>query len=239
MPGVKRKMKSRRVFRARRKKDVAVAKQRTTVSLSGPLQYRLISPMPSTFKTVLRYHEYAINVDPAAAGITALYQFRANDCYDPNWTAGGHQPTGFDQIMALYTRGHVLRSKINVIAMNEDATNEVIVGLTIRDRTSAPGSAQELIENGASQIKFLTSQDNAHPSASLTAAVDVGKWMGKKNVQDDDSLFFTASSAPSDVIYYSIFAHPNNTTTDNGIVGLVVTIDYEVVFSERQPLAIS
>ena len=45
---------------------------------------------------------------------TATY--RANDLYDPTYTMGGHQPRGFDELMAVY--GETVRLKKSVPVKN-------------------------------------------------------------------------------------------------------------------------
>lgn len=43
--------------------------------------------------------------------VTSSYEFRLNSVYDPNYTGSGHQPYGFDQLAALYSRYRVFATK--------------------------------------------------------------------------------------------------------------------------------
>ncbi|AXH77736.1 MAG: putative capsid protein [Circoviridae sp.] len=240
MPGVKRPRRSRRL-RSRSKKQAygsVITAKKTKLSLYSPLSRQLTMGLPSQLRTTLRYHATNLALNPGAAGITSLINFRANDCYDPEASAIGHQPVGFDQLMAFYTRGHVIGSKIRAIFQNTDDSNEAIVGIAIRHTTAAVGSKNEMMENGACVETMLTRVSGSKGLTTLRHGVDVGKWMGKRNVLDEESLYFTASATPSDQVYYTLYAHPNS-TVDTGIVGLVVTIEYDVIFSERAVLAIS
>jgi hypothetical protein len=69
-------------------------------------------PIGQTFESQLSYAGY-FNIDPSA-GAPASYLFHANGLYDPDHTGAGHQPHGFDQIMALYKNYQVLSSAIEV-----------------------------------------------------------------------------------------------------------------------------
>jgi hypothetical protein len=82
------------------------------------------NPLPNNFVTKLRYHD-SVPIN-AANGTVAGHVFRANSPYDPDYTASGHQPRYFDQIMPLYDHYQVLGSKITVKFINN--SNDHIVG---------------------------------------------------------------------------------------------------------------
>lgn len=60
----------------------------------------MIAPVPRMKKVTLKYTE-EVTLNPAS-GTTAMYRFRANDLFDPNYESTGHQPRGFDQWMGFY-----------------------------------------------------------------------------------------------------------------------------------------
>lgn len=237
MPGAKPKRSSRRRKRKQAYGSVINAKK-TRLSLYTPLSRGLTMGLPTQLRTTLRYHATDIGLNPGIGGISSYVNFRANDCYDPEQSALGHQPVGFDQLMAFYTRGHVIGSKIKVTFINTDASNEAICGLAIRHTTAAPANKLEMMENGACVETVLTRSGDSKSIANLRQGVDVGKWMGKKSVLDEESLYFTASASPSDQVYYLIYVHPN-ASVDSGTTGVIVTVEYDVIFSERTVTAIS
>lgn len=237
MPGAKRKRSSGRRKRKQAYGSVINAKK-TRLSLYTPLSRGLTMGLPTQLRTTLRYHATDIALNPSAGGISSYVNFRANDCYDPEQSAAGHQPVGFDQLMAFYTRGHVIGSKIKVTFVNTDASNEAICGIAIRHTTAAPANKLEMMENGACVETMLTRSGDSKTIASLRQGLDVGKWMGKRNVLDEESLFFTIASSPADQVYYLIYVHPN-ASVDAGTTGAVVTVEYDVIFSERAVTEIS
>lgn len=66
---------------------------------------RGISPVAPRFITQLKYADEWIG--PSTSGIPQIYTFNLNSLYDPNRTATGHQPFGFDQLAALYDKYRV------------------------------------------------------------------------------------------------------------------------------------
>lgn len=72
------------------------------------------SLIPRTRTVYLRYgSNFSITPPiPSIAGY-AEYTYGANCLYDPNISGTGHQPLGFDQMMAFYSRYRVLSSKFS------------------------------------------------------------------------------------------------------------------------------
>lgn len=87
----------------------------------------------------LRYCE-VISIDPAGGGIPANYTFRANDCYDPNLQSTGHQPNGFDQLIASYKTCHVVYSKMSVRYTPTNNTLQAPAWLSVRCEAQGPQS---------------------------------------------------------------------------------------------------
>lgn len=66
----------------------------------------------------LKYHtQIDVSGDPATY-VSKI--FRGNSLYDPDFSLGGHQPTGFDQYTAFYTNYLVFGAKISVTLLNSD-----------------------------------------------------------------------------------------------------------------------
>ena len=68
------------------------------------------------FKPITTKLVYTDTVLLTSTGSIAFntYTFRANSVHDPDWTGGGHQPTRYDQLQAIYARYEVLKSNIRV-----------------------------------------------------------------------------------------------------------------------------
>lgn len=187
---------------------------------------------PDKRRSKLRYVE-TLTLDPGAGG-TAQNLFRTIGCYDPNFSLGGHQPYGFDQWMAVYKHYHVVSSKISIqaCASATGTTKSWRFGITPIDRsTSLPGLADDLMEITGSVYTLL---ETGNGPKKLTLKQNSSKTFGVKDVMDSDELAGTVSSNPAENTYWIVWCgNGNNGVTDPEPLNIVVTIDYEVVFTEQ------
>lgn len=72
---------------------------------------RVRTPLPNVVKADLSFNQ-VLNF-PVTGGYKV---YRANGMYDPDYSSSGHQPYGFDQLMAVYTSYMVIGSKLDVWA---------------------------------------------------------------------------------------------------------------------------
>lgn len=81
---------------------------------------------PESLRIILKYAaRYTIT---CTAGAIAYYSFRA-DCFDPDLTGAGGQPTGFDQWMAFYTRYRVHRFRFHANVSTANQATPTYVGV--------------------------------------------------------------------------------------------------------------
>ena len=73
----------------------------------------VLTGFPQSKLVKMRYVDSNLTLDPGAGLITSSV-YSANSLYDPDITATGHQPMGFDQWSKIYRRYTVLSSKITV-----------------------------------------------------------------------------------------------------------------------------
>lgn len=128
--GFKRKrFRRRRRFRRRKRRSMP------RLPLGG---------LPTSLKVRLRYVE-RIDADPGISGLIE-HDFRANGMYDPKFAAGGHQPDGFDQMMAYYNHFTVVGAKINMRPLYEFTSNidPIMYGIGL---FPAPAGISEIISS--------------------------------------------------------------------------------------------
>lgn len=184
--------------------------------------------MPSVYHTDLEFSGVG-TLTTLGGGGPSTEVYRANDLFDPYFTGVGHQPRGFDQIMAFFNHFTVLSSSIRVDFMfNPDvAGNGVVCGVGLNDIsgpvldpvtwTELPRTRYKVAKNqgGASVVVF--NKYDVRPFFGVTAPTQA--------LQQQGSI----SSSPSEQAFYLISAEglPNGNAIT---VQFKTTIRYKAVF---------
>lgn len=179
-------------------------------------------------KVTMIYHE-RFSVNPAA-GLTGAYIFRANTCYDPNVTGAGHQPRGFDQLMALYDHGTVIGSKIDVGVFNTNAT-AVTAAVSLRDEGTPSVTYDDILEVATCSWTIVSSL-TASGVANLTQTCSPKNFLGRPNLMSEDDLRFSRSNDCTEQAFYHVYFGPTDGGFDLGAVHCHVRIEYTVILSE-------
>jgi len=163
----------------------------------GPVR----APLRGNQPFVMRYYDVvSLNTSSTAP---AVYVMAMNGMYDPNITSTGHQPRGFDEMMALYENYYVTEATIRFSIQNFTSEN-TIFGININNSTSVGTTIEHYIEAGNTHYK--TQGNGGAPNQEVFYTVDIAKFLGKKEA-NDDSLQGSASSNPQDILYAHCFAH--------------------------------
>jgi len=186
-------------------------------------------PLGRQFKTSMRYVESIV----LNSGVTTShYSWKANSLFDPNDTGVGHQPLGFDQIIPFWGKYQVTSAAIRVNFFNMDtAQRTVYAGIKVSDINIPTFDARTDIERGHTKYQMLTNINGTKNHCQLTHYVDIGKFLGITDVNDDERLKGTASTSPSEGVYFHVFSEPTRTGAPEECV-ITVQIDYNCVFSE-------
>lgn len=220
MPYAKRKYRKKRGDRKRpyrRSKQLTIRK----------------SPMPLKFATKLRYVEN-FTVDAPASGLAASYVFNAGDLNDPNVTSVGHQPRGFDQIIAMYDHFVVIGSKISVTlsAATTETANQ-ICGVALRDGSTVDTDPNDYLEGGTCRSVTIVPDQ---PSRTVTMTYSPKKFLGRSHPMSDPNLKGTATTTPTESAFYHVFSAGLNATNPTTVTCTAI-IDYLAVFIEPKDVA--
>lgn len=189
----------------------------------------------------LRYAEQ-FNINPPGSGPVA-YTFSANGLFDPNITGIGHQPRGFDQLMALYNHYQVIESKCYFKYANITGGNEVPVyyDIFITDAGNRVNSwsAIDFLENKEATGKaYQVGTERGY----IGAPIGLTKYWKSKDFfampQNTSSLRGDASNNPVDQAYFECGVCPIQ-GVDAPTLNFVVVIEYIAVFTERRTLTVS
>lgn len=197
--------------------------------------------IPDAIICKLRYCA-EITLDPAASTI-AYHTFSANGLYDPDLTGTGHQPYGFDQLMALYNNYEVLSSRVRATPVSTAAADNTPGYLTVMltAEQSTPGSFTSIEHMLESNLKgkgvyvgggFANALGGSGNRAMATHNFNAKKYFG---ALDDDHEGTTAGN-PTEQAYfqvcYSSIANNNPTS-----VTIFVTLDFTAKLTEPKLLA--
>ena len=190
------------------------------------------------------------------SGATNNFIVRANDIFAPTSGTGAHQPMGFDQLMQLYERFCVVGSKISVAFIQVDAgsTTSVdqagIVGIGLRNNTDQESvqdntgtqTNEGLLERNRTRWKYLSYVQHGAPIKQVTMKFGAKKFFhvptinaNAGNLNDEGTLWGTASQSPTTLAYYKLFAAPFNDADDLKFK-VRITVDYTAVFQGRKLL---
>jgi hypothetical protein len=153
--------------------------------------------------------DYAAMVYCNSATVSpGVYQFRLNSAYDPDLTATGHQPMGFDQWAAYYNH-YVVEQCSYEISINTTPNGATCTRAIVHlsdDPTIPSTDFTDLLELGA-QYGVL------HPVLGphiFSGKVDVAKFFNRKNIASDSDLRAAVNANPSDNVILSVITIGQN-----------------------------
>jgi len=189
-------------------------------------------PLPdSTIRTLKYCGQFSINAGIGSAG---GYTFSANGIWDPDISGTGHQPYGFDQLMAMYNHYEVLESCIRVTPFHGQIGDGFVFGVKLDDTGSATTTAELLMEMPQwSSAKVLGPYGNR--------AMEVYKKFDQKKffASQDREQWGSAGNNPADGAFFVVAVAPVTSLQDLGSIPFIAEIEYRVRFHEPKELPIS
>jgi len=202
-----------------------------------PSPTNCLGPLSNTLKTKMIYEDQ-FQLDPNAVGAASQYFFKANGLYDPNYTGVGHQPRGFDQLMALYDHFVVIGAKLTLWIANTDSTDSNMITLHIQDDYSPTGDPTDILERRFIKAKCFSGESGGINSGTMSIAVNPPKFLGRSKPLSDPDLKGNSSGDPSEKCYFVVSAFPATSGQDTSPVSVRARIEYTTILIEpRQPTA--
>lgn len=225
MPYRRKYTKKGRRSRRRRKQS----KQRNMTKYGVP------SGMPVQRRAYLRYTDL-VEVN-SSTGVLTGHIFRANSVYDPDQSAVGHQPMGFDQWAALFRHYVVVGSKISISVMNDDGSVTQDVPLTCGVYLSDNNALEYTSANGYIEAKRGTYRHIQHyKQARMGTKFSARKFFNVTDIKDNEArLGASVLTNPTEEAFYVLWLQAVGGGT--GALSFRVVIDYIVDFSEPKTIA--
>jgi len=177
--------------------------------------------------------EYAQDAISIGGVPTSDWRFRGDDLYDPDYTGSGHQPTYFDQLMAMYNRFQVLGSRIRAMVTPTSTSSAPVPAVNFCITPNDDNGA--LSWTDARQLPYARSRlVTAANGATLMNQADSAQIHGvPQMIVGLSSYVGTSSSSPSDPWYWHVVTEtPDAATNITGFLSVV--IEYDVVFFDRK-----
>lgn len=146
-----------------------------------------------------------------AAAMQYLHVYRANSCFDPDFTGVGSQPNYFDEWSALYNqyRVHFVKVEMNLASATIGA--HWAAGFTDVDPTG-----QSFVDSCARKYgKFIGSSGNMSGGSDglrHTATMSIKKLNGLRWIENEENLAAVSNANPADVSWFYI----HGLSQDNG-----------------------
>lgn len=200
------------------------------ISFGNPLHARRLNALPYKHRCTLRYYD---DVDLGGTGVSPTsYIFSANGLYDPDITGTGHQPMGFDQLMALYAHYTVNRSSIKVQFRASTTATALRAAVAVNRGQAALSVFSRVIEEGNVDFGVISAVSGAGGPVPqwFVNAVNVADFQSITNILDDDTLKGNAGANPGTAISYTLYLAADSTITDHTLAS--VMIEYDATFTE-------
>lgn len=188
----------------------------------------------------LRYCEL-IALNAGASGANTQDDISVNGMFLPR--TGGHQPMGFDQGMAMYSRYTVLKSRLRVYATpgagytSSNVTNWPYIGIRLSPSTGAVGYADinDFFEDRLLGNNVMAFAGLIYPSARGNGERYLEQWwdvtadLGVSSVSA--TISGDGSANPTQQQYFKVIAY-SPPALDADSVNLRIEVDYYGYFSE-------
>lgn len=193
------------------------------------------SPLPKKFRFTTKYVEQQVDINPGAAGLPSTYVFMLNGLYDPNITGVGHQPIGYDQMMAMYDHYTVIGARARVTLSNLDTTYQQHCLVHLKDDATTSNNVPQIIENGMCRYTTVGRQGSGNSVKTLQLNCSMKKFFGRSPL-GAEKYTGTVSNNPSDGVFLHITVGPN-AAVDTSSVRALVEIEYVAILTEPKELA--
>lgn len=182
MPARKKTTYRRRPKRRYRKRPAGVNRYQ------GPLMRQL--------KTNLTYSDtYSMT---SSFVTTSSQVWSLNGLHDPDITGIGHQPRGFDELIALYDHYVVIGCEVELLLANTQVNQAALCVATIRDNNIAVTSLSDQLEATNRQTIQLAPEGTGGSTRRMHFRINPNKFLGRSKPLADPDLKGNAASNPQE-----------------------------------------
>jgi len=220
-----------------RKNNVAVGSSRFNPGETFSTRNQL-GAFPPYVRRTLRYAQSNV-IDVANFG-TSQQVFRANSLFDPDYTGAGHQPNGFDQLIAAYNHFTVLRARLRVRVLQVGSGGGSIEpgALVIAWSDSGTFMASQadypacIEKRNVLAAAFYGSSTSSGNTFTLTGSLDILKLLRKSQNQLVEMANLRGSSAANPSEGYFLEIGLFSFSSNPGAITVISDLEFDSVFTE-------
>lgn len=183
-----------------------------------------VSPVAPKLRTRLKYSTvYGVSISTSVD-----QRWRLNSLFDPDATGTGGQPTGFDQLSALYNRYRVYKTRW--IARVVGLTYGFVVNFVPTNETTSLGSLSNSIHSLSLPYAHWTTASAGAKAEVIRGSIDLPLLNGRTHNQyfDDDVTSAAINASPSETLdLHMVVFSLDGTTACTGAIILVLEFDCE------------
>jgi len=192
---------------------------------------------PDRYFVKLRFYERIVLT--SLGGAFQNYQWRGNSLYDPNFTGGGLQPPGYDQLKLLYNQYRVYCAKIVMVWATvgpSSPSSTMRVGCACRPTTNLPANFDEVVGNPYSRTALVNLGNQSKCVTKMYMSTAKIEGISKRQVMDNDDQYAAPiGSNPNEQWYIDAFCESVDLATTATCV-VYATITYYSEFYNRRLL---
>lgn len=189
-------------------------------------------PLPVKFKTSFKYNQDSEALTTLVAGVLNSRTWRVNSLFDPDFSLGGEQPMGYDQMMAFYNKYTVIGFRAQMVFYNT-ANHHMQVAIYFSVESSVPVDWERIIENGAKQIVLPPFGASGTPY-KVSVKVAPHKLLSVTKPLSEPDLAGSDGSNPAREVYCHV-VYKNPTAAEGpGVIRCNTTITYAAVLHDAQ-----
>ncbi len=193
-----------------------------------------IQPMNRLQRAYFGYGYYSTITEPSAS-TGAIYQFRLNSIYDPDFSSTGSTAQGYSAYTGLYALFRVLRTRVCVTFYSGTTGNMTVGFVPGLNSTVTSNFAYLHAQPFAKSCVLQGNTGGAHSVKKWDVTFDLAKIAGvtKQQYMNENEYAHNAGSNPARGLYLTLFLNGHAATVQS--VGFEIRIVYDTEMS--QPLA--
>jgi hypothetical protein len=161
-----------------------------------------------------------------------------NSPYDPDSALGGASATGFAKWMSFYSKCFCIGARIKVKLVQTDAAYAVstcpaVYGISVTTNSTSLGSAAAAIQTGLVTYDVGYANPDRH---YFELGIDIGKFVDKPDILDDNQFFCTASANPGQLVVAHVWGENHNTGAASDVL-FTTEVEFDCVFTDPIPFS--